>query len=174
MLVLCLPAAPCADAYRGCLERFIVEQRLPVLFLLNPGKENGFCGFDEATLAKNISPALAKACTRAFQTDGKKYLQHWLAYQADRRWEEYYRGMFRKTGLLLASPKDVSALFDTASEHVSPTIFGEAIPTVGQGRKHAPMVCPRPRRYPPLGRLILPAGLRQPAPRLAATVWGAV
>jgi predicted nucleotide-binding protein (sugar kinase/HSP70/actin superfamily) len=258
--------APCvADAYRGYLERFIAQQRLPDLFLLHPGKENDFCGFDEATLAKNISPALfvadilveigqvlrvvgaegstkllaqawehfttaaitlrhfqeelpgfikqlaaiprrqdpqtcprvvvtgdfftrfspffmegihdryaaqgiilkpadlndlllyatyhsvaetagewglkpggralAKACTRAFQDDGKKYLQHWFTYHADRGWEAYYRRLFRPTGLLVSSRKNVSALFDKAAEHVSPTIFGEVIPTVGQGLK---------------------------------------
>ena len=77
--------------------------------------------------------ALAKACTRIFQPDGKEYLQQWLAYQAERRIEEYYRGLFRESGLLVAGPNDASSLFETAAEHVSPAIYGEVIPTVGKG-----------------------------------------
>lgn len=77
--------------------------------------------------------AFAKACTRIFQPDGKEYLQGWLAYQTQRRVEEFYRGIFRESGLLVADKNDVAALFDRAAEHVSPTIFGEAIPAVGKG-----------------------------------------
>jgi predicted CoA-substrate-specific enzyme activase len=77
--------------------------------------------------------ALAKACTRIFQPDGKQYLQNWLAFQAQRRVEEYYRAVFRESGLLIAENNDVAELFDRAAEHVSPTIFGEAIPSVGKG-----------------------------------------
>jgi predicted nucleotide-binding protein (sugar kinase/HSP70/actin superfamily) len=77
--------------------------------------------------------ALAKACTRMFQPDGKEYLQRWLIYQAQRRAEERYRRLFGKTGLLLSEPNEVASLFERASEVVSPTIFGEVIPTVGKG-----------------------------------------
>ena len=79
--------------------------------------------------------ALAKACTRVFQADGKGYLQHWFAYQAESLSGEYYRSIFQKSGLLVAGPKDVSALFEQAAQHVSPTLFGEVIPTVGDGLK---------------------------------------
>lgn len=81
--------------------------------------------------------ALAKACTRIFQPDGKQYLQSWLAYQTQRRTEEYYRGVFRESGLLVAGNNDIAGLFDRAAEHVSPTIFGEAIPAVGKGLESA-------------------------------------
>ena len=77
--------------------------------------------------------ALAKACTRIFRPDGKQYLQRWIAYQMERRSEEYYRNVFRKSGLLVASPRDASCLFADASEHISPKIYGEVIPTVGDG-----------------------------------------
>ena len=79
------------------------------------------------------SLAFAKACTRIFQPDGKQYLQQWLTYQAERKVEQYYRGLFRRSGLLVAGGNDVSSLFATASEHISPTIYGEAIPSVGRG-----------------------------------------
>jgi predicted nucleotide-binding protein (sugar kinase/HSP70/actin superfamily) len=256
--------APCViDAYRGYLQRFITEQRLPDLFLFVPEEENDYCGFDGFTLAEHMSPAilvadilveveqvlrvvgaensvdglreqwqrfiaaapsldrfhaelpgfidqlaalprtrdplncprvvvtgdfftrfspffiegvsdvyarrgiilkpvdlsdlflyaayhsvaetahgwrmkpgclaLAKACTKIFQGDGKEYLKRWSAYHAVRRYEEFYRGLFRKTGLLVAGPRDVPSLFEKASEHVSPMIFGEVIPTVGEG-----------------------------------------
>ncbi|MEI6105406.1 MAG: acyl-CoA dehydratase activase [Opitutae bacterium] len=77
--------------------------------------------------------ALAKACTRIFQPDGKQYLQNWLTYQAQRRVEEYYRDIFRATGLLVAESNDVATLFERAAEHVSPTLFSEALPAVGKG-----------------------------------------
>jgi predicted CoA-substrate-specific enzyme activase len=77
--------------------------------------------------------ALAKACTRIFRPDGKEYLQRWITYQMERRSEEYYRNIFRKSGLLVAAPRDASSLFADASEHISPKIYGEVIPTVGDG-----------------------------------------
>ncbi len=77
--------------------------------------------------------ALAKACSRLFQSDGKQYLQRWLAYQVERRVELDYRRMFAKTGLLVASPNDTVSLFEKASGHVSTDIYGEIIPTVGRG-----------------------------------------
>jgi predicted CoA-substrate-specific enzyme activase len=77
--------------------------------------------------------ALARACTRMFQPDGREYLRRWLIYQAQRKAEERYRRLFRKTGLLLSEPNEIASLFEKASEVVSPTIFGEVIPTVGRG-----------------------------------------
>ncbi len=77
--------------------------------------------------------AFAKACTRIFQPDGKQYLKEWLSYQWERRSERHYRGLFRKTGLLVAGPNAASAQFESASAHVSPEIYGEIIPTVGKG-----------------------------------------
>jgi predicted CoA-substrate-specific enzyme activase len=81
--------------------------------------------------------AFAKACTRVFQPDGKQYLQQWLNYQAERKCEAHYRNLFRKTGLLVAGPNEVPPLFEKASEHVSPGLFGEVIPTVGKGLEAA-------------------------------------
>ena len=256
--------APCVvDAYMGYLERFIVEQRLDDLFLLNPSTDNDHCGYDAVTLAKYTLPALlvadimveieqvirvvgdtdaaaqlkkewerftatatsleqfhaqlpnfvdqlaalahkrnaldcprvlvtgdfftrfspffmegvrelyndqdiilkpvelnglllygtyamvaesaegwglkpggaalAKACTRIFQPDGKEYLHRWLAYRTEKRSEEYYRRIFYRSGLLLTPHGDASSTFADASEHISPKIYGEAIPTVGDG-----------------------------------------
>jgi predicted nucleotide-binding protein (sugar kinase/HSP70/actin superfamily) len=81
--------------------------------------------------------ALAKACTRIFQPDGKQYLQQWLSYQAERKCDAHYRSLFGKTGLLVAGPNKVPALFEKASEHVSPALCGEVIPTVGKGLEAA-------------------------------------
>jgi len=81
--------------------------------------------------------AFAKACTRVFQLDGKQYLQQWLSYQAERKCEAHYRSLFRRTGLLVAGPNEVPTLFEKASEHVSPALCGEVIPTVGKGLEAA-------------------------------------
>jgi predicted CoA-substrate-specific enzyme activase len=77
--------------------------------------------------------ALAKACTRIFQPDGKEYLRRWLAYQTEKRGEAYYRKIFHKSGYLLTPQGDPAATFADASEHISPKIYGEVIPTVGDG-----------------------------------------
>jgi hypothetical protein len=77
--------------------------------------------------------ALAKACTRIFQPDGQEYLRRWLAYQTEKRAEAYYRRIFHKSGYLLTPQGDASATFADASEHISPKIYGEVIPTVGDG-----------------------------------------
>ncbi len=76
---------------------------------------------------------LAKACSRMFQRDGKKYLQHWIAYQLGKRIEDNYRSLFAKTGLLVAGPNNAASLFEKAAGHVSPGIYGEITPTIGRG-----------------------------------------
>jgi predicted CoA-substrate-specific enzyme activase len=54
--------APCvSDCYMGYFERFIVEQRLPELFLLNPTQENDWCGLDRKALIQSVSPAIQVA-----------------------------------------------------------------------------------------------------------------
>ncbi|HEY7217948.1 MAG TPA: acyl-CoA dehydratase activase [Candidatus Binatia bacterium] len=77
--------------------------------------------------------ALAKACTRIFQPDGKEYLRRWLAYQTEKRSEAYYRKIFQKSGYLLTPQGDPATTFADAAEHISPKIYGEVIPTVGDG-----------------------------------------
>ena len=77
--------------------------------------------------------ALARACTRVFQPDGKQYLENWFVHHTEKRCVERMRELFRKTGLLVAGPRDTPSLFENASQHVSPSLFGETIPTVGDG-----------------------------------------
>jgi predicted nucleotide-binding protein (sugar kinase/HSP70/actin superfamily) len=81
--------------------------------------------------------ALAKACTRMFQPEGQKYLQEWLSYHTLKHEEERYRERFHKTGLLVAGPNALSAIFEKGAEHVSPAIYGELLPTVGRGLEAA-------------------------------------
>jgi len=81
--------------------------------------------------------ALAKACTRMFQPDGKEYLQDWLSYHALQNEEKRTRELFHETGLLVAGPNALSAVFERGAEHVSPAIYGELLPTVGKGLEAA-------------------------------------
>ena len=55
--------APCVvDCYMGYFERFIAEQRLADLFLLNPERENDYLGFDPADSdASYLAPAILVA-----------------------------------------------------------------------------------------------------------------
>ncbi|MCE9563725.1 MAG: acyl-CoA dehydratase activase [Planctomycetes bacterium] len=77
--------------------------------------------------------AFAKACTRIFQPAGQQYLQRWLTLRVVKNSDEYYREMFEKTGLLISGPKDAATQYKAASEHISPQIFGEVVPNVGEG-----------------------------------------
>lgn len=113
--------------------RGIILKPVDLADLVLYGAYDGAAGTANAWGMKPGNLALAKACTRIFQPDGKEYLQSWLAYQTQRRVEQYYRDVFRECGFLVAENNDVAALFDHAVEHVSPTIFGEAIPAVGKG-----------------------------------------
>jgi len=76
---------------------------------------------------------LAKACTRAFQPDGKEYLEQWLLYQVECKSEEHYRELFRKTGLLVAGANEIPALFAKAAEYIFPALCGEVFPTISKG-----------------------------------------
>jgi predicted nucleotide-binding protein (sugar kinase/HSP70/actin superfamily) len=77
--------------------------------------------------------ATATACLKIFKPEGKEYLRNWLAYKVENRSGGHLRELFRKTGLLAAGDQDFASLFNKAAEHVSPRIFGETIPSVGEG-----------------------------------------
>ncbi|MDH3443038.1 MAG: acyl-CoA dehydratase activase, partial [Deltaproteobacteria bacterium] len=83
------------------------------------------------------SLALANACARINQADGEIYLQQRLAYQELQRAETYYRELFGKSGLLVAKANVIASIFEQGSQHVSSTIFGEIVPTVGRGLEAA-------------------------------------
>ena len=54
--------APCvSEAYMDYFERFIVEHRLADMFMVHPGRENDYLGFDPFTLMKHLSPAVLLA-----------------------------------------------------------------------------------------------------------------
>ena len=47
---------------------------------------------------------------------------------------DHYHDLFRKTGLLASrNARTLPRVFKKAAEHVSPRIFGEVIPSVGEG-----------------------------------------
>jgi predicted CoA-substrate-specific enzyme activase len=113
--------------------RSIILKPVDLADLVLYGAYDGIAGAANLWGMKPGGLAFAKACTRIFQPDGKEYLQSWLAYQMQQRVEQYYRTAFGECGLLVAGSNDVASLFDRAAEHVSPSIFGEAIPSVGKG-----------------------------------------
>jgi predicted CoA-substrate-specific enzyme activase len=117
--------------------RGIILKPVDLSDLVLYGAYDGVAGAADGWGMKPGSLAFAKACTRIFQPDGKQYLQNWLAYHAQQRTEEFYRDAFRPSGLLVAENNDVAALFNRAAELVSPTIFGEAIPSIGKGAEAA-------------------------------------
>jgi predicted nucleotide-binding protein (sugar kinase/HSP70/actin superfamily) len=76
--------------------------------------------------------ALALACAKAFRPEGRNYVISRVKYHQLKYYEERYRGLFRQTGLLVTGLNDMYRLFQHASQHISPAVFGEAIPTVGK------------------------------------------
>jgi len=77
--------------------------------------------------------ATALACLKVFRPEGRNYLANWLIYHRLRYYEEHYRKVFRRSGLLVGSLNDMHRVFRNASQHISPAIVGEAVPTVGKG-----------------------------------------
>jgi predicted nucleotide-binding protein (sugar kinase/HSP70/actin superfamily) len=77
--------------------------------------------------------ALARSCFGILRPEGRQYLEQWKGYQMVRAQEHRLRKEFKRTGLLVADDPDVSRLFREAEKHVSPSIFGEVIPTIGFG-----------------------------------------
>jgi len=54
--------APCAsEAYMEYFERFIFEHQLADVFMVHPGRENDYLGFDPFVLMKHMSPAVLLA-----------------------------------------------------------------------------------------------------------------
>lgn len=47
-----------SEAYIGYSDRFIVEHQLSDVFLIDPGPDNDYLGFDPASLAKHLAPAI--------------------------------------------------------------------------------------------------------------------
>ncbi|MFX0117198.1 MAG: hypothetical protein ACFFB3_21815, partial [Candidatus Hodarchaeota archaeon] len=47
--------------------------------------------------------------------------------------EKRLRNLFQRTGLLFASANDVATVYESASKHIHPRIFGESILTIGKG-----------------------------------------
>jgi hypothetical protein len=76
--------------------------------------------------------ATALACVKAFRPEGRNYVASWVRYHQLMYYEEHYRKVFRRTGLLVADRNDMHDVFQHASQHISPAVFGEAIPTVGK------------------------------------------
>jgi predicted nucleotide-binding protein (sugar kinase/HSP70/actin superfamily) len=76
--------------------------------------------------------ALAIACAKAFRPEGRNYVISRVKYQQLKYYEERYRKLFSRTGLLVTGLNDMYRLFQHASQHISPAVFGEAIPTVGK------------------------------------------
>ena len=64
---------------------------------------------------------------------GRNYLTSWAQYHWLKYYDDRYRRLFARTGLLIGAGHDIARLFAQAAEHLSPTIAGEAIPTVGKG-----------------------------------------
>jgi predicted CoA-substrate-specific enzyme activase len=76
--------------------------------------------------------ATARACMNAFRPEGRNYVSSWVAYHQLMYYEERYRKRFQRTGLMVARRNDMHDVFQQASQHISPAVFGEAIPTVGK------------------------------------------
>jgi predicted nucleotide-binding protein (sugar kinase/HSP70/actin superfamily) len=109
-------------------QRGIILKPVDVSDLVLHAAYHGVAGAARNWGMKPGGRALAMACTRFFQPDGKHYLQQWLSYEAERKCDAHYRSLFRPTGLLVAGPNEVPALFEKAAEHVSPALGGEVIP----------------------------------------------
>jgi hypothetical protein len=95
-----------------------------------------YAGMVAATQDWGVPPdslrALALACAKAFRPEGRNYVISRLKYHQLKYYDERYRRLFGRTGLLVTGLNDMYRLFQHASQHISPAVFSEAIPTVGK------------------------------------------
>jgi predicted nucleotide-binding protein (sugar kinase/HSP70/actin superfamily) len=84
-------------------------------------------------LPPDSARAVALAFARFYQPKGRDYLANWARYRWVKFLDRRYRELFGRTGLLPSGTHDIPRLYEQASPHLSTTIFGEAIPTVGKG-----------------------------------------
>jgi len=95
-----------------------------------------YAGMVTATHDWGVPPnslrALALACVKAFRPEGRNYVINRVRYHQLMYYQERYRAMFKQTGLLVAGLNDMYRLFQHAARHISLSVFGEAIPTVGK------------------------------------------
>jgi hypothetical protein len=95
-----------------------------------------YAGMVTATQDWGVPPdslrALALACVRAFRPEGRDYVISRVKYYQLKYNEQRYRALFKRAGLLVAGLNDMYRLFRHASQHISPAVFGEAIPTIGK------------------------------------------
>ena len=80
----------------------------------------------------NSLRAGALACMNVFRPAGWNYVTNWVAYHQLMSYEEHYRRLFQRTGLVAGDRNDMYEVFQHASQHISPAVFGEAVPTVGK------------------------------------------
>jgi predicted nucleotide-binding protein (sugar kinase/HSP70/actin superfamily) len=59
-------------------------------------------------------------------------MTNWAAYRQLTSHEDHYRRLFQRTGLVVGDRNDMDKVFQHASQHICPAVFGEAIPTVGK------------------------------------------
>ena len=112
----------------------IILKPVDVSDLLLYAAYQGVAGAAQDWGMKPGAGALAKACTRIFQPDGKEYLQHWLNYRAESKCRRLLpRPVSAEPACSWAAPTKFPAHVEKASEHVSPALCGEVIPTVGKG-----------------------------------------
>lgn len=80
-----------------------------------------------------VSPwAAAAAGLRFLQSAGRQYLVSWAQYRWLKYHDDRYRRLFRPTGLLMDVSHDIGRLCRRAAGHISPTVGGESISTVGK------------------------------------------
>jgi len=84
-------------------------------------------------LAADSAQATALACWKVFRPEGKNYLANWAEYHRLKYYDDAYRRLLQPTGLLVSGPNDIASLLAHAAQHLSPSIVGEAIPTIGKG-----------------------------------------
>ena len=79
-----------------------------------------------------LAAGRALACVNVFRPAGWSYVMNWVAYRQLMSYEDHYREIFQRTGLVVGDRNDMDKVIRHASQHISPAVFGEAVPTVGR------------------------------------------
>jgi hypothetical protein len=86
-----------------------------------------YAGMVDAAQGWGVPPdslwATARACMKAFRPEGRNYVSNWVAYHQLVHYEERYRRLFQRTGLMVAHRNDMHDVFQHAAQHISPAFL---------------------------------------------------
>ncbi|MCE7733973.1 MAG: hypothetical protein GPJ54_03785 [Candidatus Heimdallarchaeota archaeon] len=87
---------------------------------------------EDINISPNTKRGLFKAAVLCKKKSSRKYIENWMSIKVLERFERNIREKFERSGLLISKENRLGEIMNHAAEHISPSIYGESILTVGK------------------------------------------